>query len=68
MPPSISYSYDRDRWVTVVRFPSGAYEYAEMSPYHYDAFLKRLRRNFGQAVSYLKKFPATKVESAGASR
>lgn len=67
-PPNITYDYDGDRWVTRLVFPTGAYEYGKMSPYHYELFVKKLRRNFGQAMVWIKKFPTTRVESAGTSR
>lgn len=57
-------SYDADTWTLQVTVNGTPYEYADMSPFHNDEFVKRARRNTGRAMSYLRTtgFPCTRVK------
>lgn len=55
--PILTSSYDRDTWELSVTVDGRAYTFRNVSPYIFDQFHKRAKRNRGRALAYLKGEP-----------
>lgn len=53
--PSYTFAYDQDTFILYLSIARKKYAYYNISPYKFDKFRRLLRRNFGQAMAYLKK-------------